>query len=146
MKNIYLYLTAFLFIGLMSSCYDRSGKTGLSGDAVPPMGDVKTTVEVIDTLFNFGRVAEGEKVVYNFRFKNTGNQPLVITSATASCGCTVPERPEGPIAPGETAHIKVVFDSKGRVGPAHKEIYITSNAEPEFPELVIAGEVAAASN
>ncbi len=138
----YRYLLVLIASGIIAgSCYQRPGN-GSRTEANIPMGNVKTTVEVIDTTFNFGKVVEGEKVTYNFRFKNSGDQPLVVTSASASCGCTVPERPEEPIAPGETAYIKVVFDSKGRVGPTHKEVYVTSNAEPEFPVLVISGEVA----
>ncbi len=100
-----------------------------------------TTVQLIDSLYNFGTVTEGEKVTYNFRFKNTGNKPLIITNTTASCGCTVPEKPEKPILPGETAFIKVVFNSKGKAGMNNKTITVTSNARPEFPQLLLNGEV-----
>ena len=100
-----------------------------------------TTVQIIDSLYNFGTVTEGEKVTYNFRFKNTGKKPLIITNTTASCGCTVPEKPEKPVFPGETAFIKVVFNSKGKAGINHKTITVTSNAHPEFPQLLLNGEV-----
>ena len=100
-----------------------------------------TSVLIIDSVYDFGKVADGEKVVYNYRFRNTGLKPLVISNATASCGCTVPQKPDKPILPGETGFIKVVFDSKGRIGTAHKSISITSNAHPEFPELMLTGEV-----
>ena len=100
-----------------------------------------TTVQLIDSLYNFGTVTEGEKVTYNFRFKNTGKKPLIITNTTASCGCTVPEKPEKPILPEETAFIKVVFNSKGKAGMNHKTITVTSNALPEFPQLLLNGEV-----
>ena len=103
-----------------------------------------TRVEIIDTAYNFGKVTDGEKVEYSFRFKNTGFKPLVIMEATASCGCTVPQKPEKPILPGETGFIKVVFDSKGRVGNAHKSITVISNAKPEFPPLILTGDVVAA--
>lgn len=100
-----------------------------------------TTVQMIDSVFDFGKVTDGEKVQYNYRFKNTGAKPLVVTNATASCGCTVPQKPEKPILPGETGFIKIVFDSKGRVGTAHKTINVISNAYPAFPELTLTGEV-----
>lgn len=100
-----------------------------------------TTVFVIDTAYNFGKTADGNKVEYDYRFKNTGTKPLIITNASASCGCTVPQKPEMPIMPGDTGFIKVVFDSKGRVGIAHKTITVTSNAFPPFPELLLTGEV-----
>lgn len=100
-----------------------------------------TTVQMIDSVYNFGKVTDGEKVVFSYRFRNTGNNPLVISSATASCGCTVPEKPEEPVKPGETGFLKVVFNSKGRVGPVHKEVNVVSNAYPKFPTLQLLGEV-----
>ena len=100
-----------------------------------------TTVQIIDSAYNFGKVTEGEKVEYSYRFKNTGKKPLVVVQATASCGCTVPQKPEKPILPGEIGFIKIVFDSKGRVGQAHKTISVTSNANPEFTPLVLTGTV-----
>lgn len=102
-----------------------------------------TTVQIIDSAYNFGKVTDGEIVTYNYRFKNTGTKPLVVTNASASCGCTVPEKPEQPIQPGDTGFIKVKFDSKNRVGQAHKTVTVSSNAEPAFPELSLTGEVIA---
>jgi hypothetical protein len=103
-----------------------------------------TTVQIIDSAYNFGKVTDGEKVEYSYRFKNTGTKPLIVVQATASCGCTVPQKPEKPILPGQIGFIKIVFDSKGRVGEAHKTITVTSNANPEFTPLVLTGEVVAA--
>ena len=102
-----------------------------------------TTVQIIDSTYNFGKVTDGERVEYNYRFKNTGKNPLIILSATASCGCTVPEKPEEPIKPGETGFLKVIFNSKGRVGDVHKTVTVTSNAFPVFPVLELRGEVTA---
>lgn len=100
-----------------------------------------TTVFIIDTAYNFGKVADGAKVEYNYRFVNNGTKPLVIDRATASCGCTVPEKPEAPVMPNDTGFIKVVFNSTGRVGPVEKNITVISNAKPEFPRLILTGEV-----
>jgi hypothetical protein len=82
-------------------------------------------------------------VEFSYRFKNTGTRPLVIVNASASCGCTVPQKPEKPILPGEIGFIKIVFDSKGRVGNAHKTVTVESNANPGFPQLVLTGDVLA---
>ena len=60
-----------------------------------------TTVQMIDSVYDFGQYDEGEIVEYSYQFKNTGNKPLVVSNAHASCGCTVPEKPEKPIIPGE---------------------------------------------
>jgi hypothetical protein len=100
-----------------------------------------TSVQLIDSLYNFGTVKEGEEVTHSFTFKNSGTKPLVIMTAQASCGCTVPEKPEEPIAPGKTGEIKVVFHSKDRSGQQEKTIRVTSNARPEFGLLVLKGVV-----
>ncbi len=100
-----------------------------------------TSVQVIDTAYDFGEIAEGEIVEFSFRFKNTGSSALVVTNVAASCGCTVPEKPEQPIKPGETGYIKAKFDSAKRPGETMKSITVTSNATPPFPELVLKGKV-----
>ena len=140
MKNYFLFL---LVVTLLFSC-DVRRKDKIADDNMKQYEKLlkdSTTVQIIDTVFDFGKVTDGEKVEYNYRFKNTGTKPLVVTNATASCGCTVPQKPEKPILPGETGFIKVVFDSKGRVGTAHKTITVLSNAHPPFPELLLTGEV-----
>lgn len=103
---------------------------------IPP-----TTVQVIDSVHDFGTIKEGDMVEYSFRFKNTGDKPLIITNASASCGCTVPEKPEQPVMPGELGFIRVKFNSAGKPNKAHKPVTITSNARPEFPQLVLEGFV-----
>ncbi len=100
-----------------------------------------TTVQLIDSVYNFGTVADGEVVTFNFRFKNSGDKPMVITNTTASCGCTVPEKPEKPIMPGETGFIKVAFNSKGKIGHNEKNITVMANTNPAFPTLVLTGDV-----
>lgn len=104
---------------------------------------IPTTVQMIDSVYNFGKVADGEIVEYSYRFKNTGDKPLIVSNASASCGCTVPEKPEQPVLPGEIGFIKVKFNSANRVGAAHKTVTVRSNAQPAFPELVLTGEVIA---
>ena len=131
---------SMLFLG---SCDVRNHDKIAKTENLTQQVEIKdpTTVQIIDSAYDFGKVADGGIVEYNYRFKNTGNKPLVITNASASCGCTVPEKPEKPIQPGETGFIKVKFDSKGRVGNTHKTVTVLSNAEPGFPELKLTGEV-----
>lgn len=128
--------------GILFSCDIRNSRNhlGLSANSNPHFSDT-TSVIMLDSVYDFGKVTDGESVSYNYRFRNTGNKPLVIASASASCGCTVPEKPEEPIKPGETGVLKVVFNSEGRVGPAHKEIRVVSNAYPSFPVIVLTGIV-----
>lgn len=75
-----------------------------------------------------------------FKFKNTGKEPLIIEKAKGSCGCTVPEWPKEPIAPGETAVMKVNYDEK-RVGPYTKSITITSNAKTSPKIVKVKGKI-----
>ena len=75
-----------------------------------------------------------------FKLKNIGNGPLLISSAKGSCGCTVPEWPKDPIAPGETAVMKINYDEK-RVGPYTKSITITSNAKTSPKTVKVKGKI-----
>ncbi len=100
-----------------------------------------TEVQWMDSLQNFGKVTDGEKVVISFHFKNVGNNPLIISSVTASCGCTVPEKPEEPIAPGKEGIITAEFNSSGRVGKADKFIDVVCNTSTQNYKLKFEGEV-----
>lgn len=101
----------------------------------------KPEIKFDETTHNFGVIKEGEKASYSFKFKNTGKSDLLIVSANASCGCTVPEYPKGIIKPGEEGFVKVVFDSKGKVGVFEKTITLTCNTEIRETVLTIGGEV-----
>ena len=92
-----------------------------------------TTIEWLDsTMQNLGMVKEGQVVEVSYRFKNSGNKNLVIENVSASCGCTVPEKPEKPFAPGEEGVIRAKFDSRGRgKGIAEKMVYVKANTNPQ---------------
>ena len=94
-------------------------------------------------IYDFGVIKEGESVKYEFKFKNTGKTPLIISNAMATCGCTVPEYPNKPIKPGNSGIIKVVFNSQGKVGVQDKVVSIISNANPYLATVHIVGEVKA---
>ncbi|MEY3198384.1 MAG: hypothetical protein RL265_1390 [Bacteroidota bacterium] len=76
---------------------------------------------------DYGTIKNGADGTCTFEFKNTGNAPLIISNAKGSCGCTVPEWPKEPIAPGAKASIKVKYDTS-RQGVINKNVTITSNA------------------
>lgn len=144
MKQHYFY--TFALIILFSSCDIRKKDMSSEKKSATASTETKTdlpptSAQIIDSVYDFKKVKEGDIVEYNYRFKNTGANPLVITEAQASCGCTVPEKPEHPIAPGEIGFIKVKFNSDHRPGETHKTITITSNARPEFPVLLLKGTV-----
>lgn len=87
-------------------------------------------IEFEETNINLGKVYEGETVSQIFKFKNTGKSPLIINTASASCGCTKPEYPRAPIAPGANGELKVTFNSEGKVGANHKEVTVFANTDP----------------
>jgi hypothetical protein len=97
----------------------------------------KFVTETID----YGTVAKGSDGVRVFEFTNVGDEPLVISDVKSTCGCTVPEKPEGPIGPGEKGQIKVKYDTKNKVGPIRKNITVYSNADEPVKLLKIKGEV-----
>ena len=109
-----------------------------------PAGPI-TSLVFEETEFDFGEIMEGEKVIHNYKFTNTGDEPLIIQNAKGSCGCTVPDWERDPIAPGESSVIKVQFDSKnkGKVGGGlqSKRVTITANTDPVNSYLTIKGKV-----
>lgn len=98
-------------------------------------------IQFEQTEHNFGVLNQGDPAEYEFVFKNTGDEPLIITSARGSCGCTVPSYSNEPIPPGGKGKIKVKYDSH-RIGPFHKTVTVTSNATNQPTVILkIHGEV-----
>ena len=93
------------------------------------------------TDHDFGKVPEGTMATYEFKFKNTGNQPLVIANAQASCGCTTPEWTKAPVLPGHSGVIKAVYNSAGRPGVFAKTVTVMSNATEGSKVLSLKGTV-----
>ncbi|MGC6470150.1 MAG: DUF1573 domain-containing protein [Flavobacteriales bacterium] len=92
-------------------------------------------------VHDFGQLIDGEKVAYSFKFTNSGDAPLIISSAKGSCGCTVPNWPKDPIAPGESGTIDVSFNSSGRTGKQNKAVTLTANTNPSRKVINITSEV-----
>lgn len=86
-------------------------------------------------VYDFGTITEGDTVDHVFKFVNNGEIPLIINNITASCGCTTPEWPREPIAPGTESFIKVRFNSAGKRGEQHKTVSIFANTEPAITDL-----------
>jgi hypothetical protein len=93
--------------------------------------------------YNYGTIKQGDKVSYDFTFVNNGKEPLIITDARGSCGCTVPVWPKEPIKKGEKGTIHVEFNSAGKQGMQDKTVTITSNAKTNPMVLHIKGTVEA---
>ena len=95
--------------------------------------------------FDFGQVAEGTIATHEFRFKNEGDAPLIISNVQASCGCTTPYWTKDPVKPGEEGVITASYNSNGRPGSFNKSITITSNAAEPSARVFIKGTVVSAS-
>lgn len=80
------------------------------------------------TEHNFKQVIEGQIATYEFKFTNTGTLPIVLSNVKASCGCTTPRWPREAIMPGESNVIRAEYNSNGRPGTFHKNIFVTSDA------------------
>jgi hypothetical protein len=96
-------------------------------DQNPPAATSGAKIVFAETSHNFGNVIEGEIARYEFKFTNTGTEPLVLQNVQASCGCTTPKWPREPIAAGATAVITAEYNSNGRPGTFNKSITVTSN-------------------
>jgi hypothetical protein len=100
-----------------------------------------TTVQFDKPAHDFGKIMQDSKNTYKFKFKNTGSNPLIIENATGSCGCTVPEYPKEPIAPGASAFITVEYSPGKQQGANTKTVTITANTEPKETLLTISANV-----
>ncbi|MFN7116977.1 MAG: DUF1573 domain-containing protein [Saprospiraceae bacterium] len=164
LKQFKTVLLAFVVLAFLASCQTanndarQQAKDGLTANAQPevaspddasiqpavPTGPT-TTMEFAETEFDFGTVQEGEKVRHTYKFKNTGKEPLVISDAKGSCGCTVPSKPTDPIAPGETGEIVVEFNTQGKAGQRNQKVTVTANTNPPQTFLSLKGVVAGAT-
>ena len=126
------------------SIQDEKGQvfTPVNGeDAAAKRDDAKTRITYTKNEADLGEVAEGTKVKHSFEFQNTGNEPLFIYDAQGSCGCTIPNYPKEPIAPGQKGKIDIEFDSNGRPGSNTKTVTVHANTTPETTTLTFTVKV-----
>jgi hypothetical protein len=143
-----MYKSLILFsLLLMMSCEEESSDR-IGGDLVNNTASAKgkTNENLPDMTFeeevyDFGKITQGEKVSHAFRFKNTGKKNLVISGASGSCGCTIPNWPKEPIKAGEEGKIDVVFNSEGKSGFVEKTVTVITNCEPATRIIRIKTEV-----
>lgn len=117
---------------------------GLTLQAKKPTADGVAKAEFAQKTFDFGVIKEKNgPVSHEFVFTNTGDGNLLILKATAECGCTRPEYPEKPVAPGKTGKLKVTYNPLGRPGGFDKVVTVTTNGMPRKVRLKIRGTVVA---
>lgn len=101
----------------------------------------KTEMVFDQDHFDFGKIKIGTKVRHAFRFKNVGENPLMIADAQASCGCTIPSFSKTPVLPNQGGEITVEFNTAGRLGKNHKSVMVFSNANREKVSVSFEAEV-----
>jgi hypothetical protein len=133
MKNLFFSVMAAVI--LLSACNQSNNSTtaGAAGSAAVMTFEKQS--------HDFGKIQTGGIVSYDFKFKNTGSSPLIITDGRATCGCTTPTWPKTPVKPGESGVIHVTFNSTGKQGLQDKQITITANTTPPENVVHLIGEV-----
>ena len=142
MKNIILVI-AFTFVGTIVGVKAQDAKSAIGTTPTQVENknapDFKFEVEE----YNFGSIKQGEKISYDFNFINAGKEPLIITAANGSCGCTVPSYPKEPIGKSGKGIIHVEFNSTGKMGMQDKTVTLTSNSKSGAKILHLKGNVEA---
>lgn len=101
----------------------------------------KTEITFTETRHDFGVITEGDIVKYDFRFRNTGTQPLLISKVDVSCGCTAPVFPKEPVPPGGEGTVSLEFNSNNRKGKQSKSALVYSNAQQDRISIGFDAEV-----
>lgn len=135
MKKVVLAFGLLAFFGGMTVAQSTAPATDVKVEN-PNAPVMSFESEVVD----YGTIEQGADGVREFKFTNTGKEPLIISNARGSCGCTVPTWPKEPIKPGESSVIKVKYDTK-RLGAINKSVTITSNASTPTKVVRIKGKI-----
>ena len=122
MKKLFILAVAMsLSFGVATAQTTPDAKAAKTATAGP-------VITFTEKTHDFGNIYQGDVVEHVFKFKNTGTAPLVISRVDVTCGCTTPEWPKEPIAPGKTGQVKAVFNSAGKMGQQNKVITVQSNS------------------
>lgn len=137
MKKLVVFVVS---LTLVAGCQnaDQSGPRLSEKEKKQALEDSASYTSILwldSTSKTLAEVKEGEQVAVSYRFRNTGTHNLVISDASAECGCTTPEIPQQPIAPGKEGEIKATFNSQNRVGDNNKHIFVKSNTNPNATTL-----------
>ena len=147
MKKIGLFIiVGFLFISCGGSKDKSIGVESISNPVTADgvnkhKADKMPVIQFESVTHNFGKVIQGERLSYSFKFKNTGHSNLIISYVETSCGCTTSAPPKEPIKPGDSGEIKVTFDSKTKSGEVSNQVLITANTYPINTLLTVKANV-----
>ncbi|MFD1256062.1 DUF1573 domain-containing protein [Mucilaginibacter terrae] len=137
--------TGLWLVIVLAACNQTNTQTQVTGGSTSSVTKINATnaaaMKFETDTHDFGKINEGEKVTYEFKYVNSGKTPLIISDAYATCGCTTPEIAKEPIQPGASSTVKVTFNSAGKNGLQDKLITIVANTVPAETRLHLTGEV-----
>jgi len=151
-RSIFALYLVGLVVFFAVSCKNggsQSQEQALSSDIVknPNTADGNTDTSSLpkfsfaEEIHDFGRIIQGEKVSFSFKFRNTGKSDLVIAEAKGSCGCTVADFPKTPVRHGGEGIIDVKFNTEGKKGYQNKTITVIANTQPNTKVLTIKAQI-----
>ncbi|HNQ13247.1 MAG TPA: DUF1573 domain-containing protein [Bacteroidia bacterium] len=134
-----LILVSFLIVGFginsLQAQDQRTTPNAVKASSTAP------EFKFVSEEYNFGTIKQGDVVTHEYSFTNVGKEPIIITDARGSCGCTVPVWPKEPIKSGESGTIKISFNSAGKLGMQDKTVTISSNATNNPVILHVKGNI-----
>jgi len=140
MKHIFIIA---VFSLLSISTYGQTDEKATGETENPEQTSVQGPIMTLESMIvDYGDIKQGSDPLRTVAFTNTGTEPLVISNAKGSCGCTVPSWPREPIAPGESAVIEIRYDTK-RLGGINKTVKLTTNDETGTYVLRVKGNITA---
>jgi hypothetical protein len=136
MKQLFIISTILV---MLAACQGKDEKPKLTTEekekAISDSASFTTITWLDSTTKNLGDLELGKSVDISYRFKNSGNKNLVFEMVDAPCGCTIPEKPEKPFAPGEEGEIKATFNGQG-FGTIEKTIRVKTNTTPSTEQIL----------
>ena len=146
MKRMFLFASAialfsFTSVAQKAATVEPNPAAKQQPAASKPVNPNAPKIKFVDESYDFGTVVEGPQVTHDFKFKNEGKEPLILSNVHASCGCTVPTWPKEPILPGKESVISATYNTSGRPGAFTKTITVESNSGEASKVVTIRGEV-----
>jgi len=140
MKYFFFVLSAIIFFSCTStekpSTKEEAAQDSLNRVVMADTSNY-TNIEWLDsTTQSLGKIKEGSIVEITWKFKNTGDKPLIISDARGTCGCTIADKPSEPVAPGQEGTIKARFNSQGQGPEAHKTVTVDANTKGQTQHLL----------
>jgi len=141
MKKYILLVAGAVIISSCNNTAKQSATEQTDSVSVNVNAEEAPVIRFKTDVYDFGKIQEGQKISYDFEFVNEGKSPLIISDASATCGCTVPEVPKEPILPGKEGKIRVVFNSAGKNGLQDKPVTVRANTVPAETVVRLIGEI-----